>query len=214
MGVKNVVRVASLFIMLCMSALVWSEDLFKAGVDYKVLEQPGVTDDPAKVEVREFFWFGCGHCFALEATLDTWRKSMPEGVTFIRTPPALNDSWAPHAHAYYVAELMGKADEVSLALFDAIHVKKQAIRSEDDLAQFFTRFGMTEDEFREKYNSFAVRTKVRAAKNLAAGYRLTGVPGLVVNGKYFVDMALAKSTPRLMEIINFLIAKEKAAKAG
>lgn len=211
---KNMVRIASLFLMLCLSALSWSEEMFKAGVDYKVLEQPGVTDDPSKVEVREFFWFGCPHCFQLEATLEDWRKHLPAGAVFVRTPPALNDNWTAHSHAYYVAELIGKSDEVSSALFDALHVKKQMIRSEDELATFFTRFGISEEEFHEKYNSFAVRTKVRAAKNLAMGYQLHGVPGLVINGKYFVDMALAKSNTRMMEIVNFLIAKEQAAKAA
>jgi thiol:disulfide interchange protein DsbA len=212
--VKKLVRVATLFVMMCLSVVAWSEDLFKPGVDYKVLEQPGATDDPTKVEVREFFWFGCPHCFALESTLEEWRKQMPAGAVFVRTPPALNDAWTPHSHAFYVAELMGKGEEVTVAMFDALHVKKQSVRSEDELAAFFTRFGMTEDEFREKYNSFAVRTKVRAAKNLAMGYQLHGVPGLVINGKYFVDLALAKTNPRMMEIVNFLIAKEQAAKAG
>lgn len=211
---KNLVRVASLFLMMCLSVMAWSEDLYKAGVDYKVLEQPGATEDPGKIEVREFFWYGCPHCFALESTLEDWRKHMPAGATFVRTPPALNDAWTAHSHAYYVAELMGKADEVTAAMFEALHVKKQSIRTEDDLATFFTRFGMTEDEFREKYNSFAVRTKVRAAKNMAMAYQLRGVPGLVINGKYFVDLALAKSNTRMMEIVNFLIAKEQAAKVG
>lgn len=211
---KNVLRITSVFLMLCFSVWAWSADAFKEGVDYKVLEQPGAVDDPALIEVREFFWFGCPHCFQLEETLEAWRKTMPAGATFVRTPPALNDAWTPHAHAYYVAELMGKADEISVALFDAIHVKKQVIRSDDELAAFFTRFGITEEEFLQKYNSFAVRTKVRAAKSLATGYQLHGVPGLVINGKYFVDLALAKSNPRMMEIVNFLIAKEKAAKAG
>lgn len=209
---KNLVRVASLFVMMCLSVLAWSEEPFKAGVDYKVLEQPGATDDPGKVEVREFFWYGCPHCFQLEATLEAWRKNIPADAYFVRTPPALNEGWTAHSHAFYVAELMGKEEEVTTAMFDALHVKKQAIRTEDDLATFFTRFGMTEDEFREKYNSFAVRTKVRAAKNLAMTYQLRGVPGLVINGKYFVDLALAKSNPRMMEIVNFLIAKEAAAR--
>lgn len=211
---KNLLRVASFMVMACLAMFAWSEEPFKAGVDYKVLEQPGATDDPTKVEVREFFWFGCPHCFQLESTLRLWRKHMPAGVVFVRTPPALNDPWTPHSHAYYVAEALGKTDEISDALFDAIHVKKESIHSEDDLAHFFTRFGVTEDEFHEKYNSFAVRTKVRTAKNLAMEYQLRGVPGLVVNGKYFVDMSLAKTEDRLIQIVNFLIAKEQAGKAG
>lgn len=211
---NKISRAAVTFLMLCLSAIAWADETFQPGVDYKVLEQPGAVDDPTTVEVREFFWFGCPHCFQLESTLEQWRKTMPAGATFLRTPPALNEAWTPHAHAYYVAEVLGKADEISVALFDALHVKKQNIRSEDDLATFFTRFGVSEEEFHQKYNSFAVRTKVRVAKSLAMGYQLHGVPGLVINGKYFVDLGLAKSNPRMMDIVNFLIAKEKAAKGA
>lgn len=211
---NKISRAAVTFLMLCLSAIAWADETFQPGVDYKVLEQPGAVDDPTTVEVREFFWFGCPHCFQLESTLEQWRKTMPAGATFVRTPPALNEAWTPHAHAYYVAEVLGKADEISVALFDALHVKKQNIRSEDDLATFFTRFGVSEEEFHQKYNSFAVRTKVRVAKSLAMGYQLHGVPGLVINGKYFVDLGLAKSNPRMMDIVNFLIAKEKAAKGA
>jgi thiol:disulfide interchange protein DsbA len=184
---------------------------FIEGTDYVKLEQPGPTDDASTIEVREFFWFGCPHCFTLEATIEKWHATKPEGATFVRTPPALNDSWAPHSHAFYVAVAMGKTEEVTTALFDAIHVKRETLRTEDDLARWFTRFGITEDEFRKMYNSFTVRTQVRKAKTLAGAYRLTGVPCIVVNGKYKVELQKAKSPARMMDIVNFLVAMERTA---
>lgn len=200
--------------MLFAGAASQAAESFKEGLDYKVLEQPGSVDDPSRVEVREFFWYGCPHCFQLESVLADWKKKMPAGVNFVRMPPALNDAWIPHAHAYYIAESIGKVDEVSEALFDTLHVKKERIMTEDQLATFFTRFGMSEDDFRKLYNSFAIRTKVRMAKTTAVSYKLTGVPAIVVNGKYLVEISSAKSYPRMMEIVNFLVAKEKAATGG
>ncbi|CBL45506.1 Thiol:disulfide interchange protein, periplasmic [gamma proteobacterium HdN1] len=198
--------------MLCwMATSAWADEPFKAGEDYRVLDQPGATENPSTVEVREFFWFGCPHCFELEPTLRIWQKNLPAGVTFIRTAPALNDGWKPHAHAFYIAESTGNGEEISEALFDTMHVKKQFLKTEDELAKFFTRFGMSEKEFHEKYNSFAIRTNVNKARNLAMSYKLTGVPAIIVNGKYFVDMGTAKGPDRLIQVVNYLIAKEKAA---
>lgn len=182
---------------------------FREGVDYKALATPVDVENPNKIEVREFFWFGCPHCFALEAHLTDWQKAMPEGVEFVPTPAPLNSSWTPHAHAYYVAKALGKTKEIQTALFDAIHVDKKRISSQDQLAEFFTRFDVTEEEFNKLYNSFSVRVAVRKAEALAKAYRLTGVPALIVNGKYLVEMRTAKSNERMIEIVNFLIDKEK-----
>lgn len=199
-----------LLVLALFSGTSLAED-FIEGTDYVKLEQPGPTDDASTIEVREFFWFGCPHCFALEANLEKWIANPPAGAKFVRTPPALNDSWTPHSHAYYVAEAMGKSQEITVALFDAIHVKHESLRSEDDLARWFTRFGITEEEFHKMYNSFTVRTQVRKGKTLAGAYRLTGVPCIVVNGKYKVELQKAKSPARMMEIVTFLVAKERAA---
>ena len=190
-------------------------ETFREGVDYKVLETPVDVDNPKNIEVREFFWYGCPHCFALEAHLSDWKKTKPEGVDFVPTPAPLNASWTPHAHAFYVAEALGKTDEISTALFDALHVDKKRISSQDQLAEFFTRFDVSEEEFNKLYNAFSVRVAVRKAEALAKAYRLTGVPALIVNGKYLVEMRTAKSNERMIDIVNFLIDKEKIqAKTG
>ncbi|MCG8316354.1 MAG: thiol:disulfide interchange protein DsbA/DsbL [Pseudomonadales bacterium] len=184
-------------------------ETFREGVDYKMLSTPVEVDNPKNIEVREFFWFGCPHCFALEAQLSDWKKTMPEGVDFVATPAPLNKSWKPHAHAYYIAEALGKLDEIVPALFDVIHVDKKRVTSQDQLAEFFTQYGVSEDEFNKLYNSFSVRVNVRKAEALAKTYRLTGVPAIIVNGKYLVENRTAKTNERMIEIVNFLIDKEK-----
>lgn len=184
-------------------------ETFREGVDYKLLSTPIDVDNPKKIEVREFFWFGCPHCFALEANLSDWKKNMPEGVEFIATPAPLNKSWVPHAHAFYVANAIGKSDIINPALFNKLHVEKKRIASQDQLAGFFSQFDVTEEEFNKLYNSFSVRVAVRKAEALAKAYRLTGVPAIIVNGKYIVENRLAKTNERMMKIVNFLIEKEK-----
>lgn len=205
---KSLTQVLAVLLLFVVSAGANAET-FREGVDYKLLSTPVDVDNPKKIEVREFFWFGCPHCFALEAHLGPWKETLPEDVEFVPTPAPLNSSWKPHAHAFYVAQALGKGKEINTALFDALHVDKKRIQSQDQLAEFFTQFGVSEDEFNKLYNSFSVRVNVRKAEALAKAYRLTGVPAIIVNGKYLVENRTAKSNERMIEIVNFLIDKEK-----
>lgn len=188
-------------------------EVFQEGVDYEVLPQPGKVEVPGKHEVREFFWFGCPHCFALEEPLNKWRATLPSDVNFIRTPAPMNDNWVPHAHAFYVAESLGKLDEISTQLFNALHVKKEKVFTEDQLATFFTQFGVTETEFNKLYNSFAVRVKVRQAGALTKNYRLRGVPALVVDGKYLVKGRQGQPQESMFAIVQYLLDKERVGAA-
>lgn len=187
---------------------------FTEGVDYEILPQPGKVEVPGKQEVREFFWYGCPHCFQLEEPLEAWRKTLPADVNFIRTPAPMNSSWVPHAHAFYVAESLGKLDEVSEKLFNALHVKKEKVFSQDELATFFTQFGVSEQEFNKLYNSFSVRVKVRQAEALSKNYRLRGVPALVVNGKYLLKAQSGQSSDSMLQVVQFLLDKERVSTAA
>ena len=109
-------------------------ETFREGVDYTELKQPIRTDNPSKIEVREFFWFGCPHCFKLETYVHKFAKNLPEGVEFLQTPAPLNKSWMNHAHAFYAMQALGKIDVMLPALFDEIHVSKKRTMSQDDLA--------------------------------------------------------------------------------
>lgn len=187
-------------------------EAFVEGTDYDVLEQPGKVALPDKLEVREFFWFGCGHCFQLEAPLEEWAKKAPADVNFVRTPAPMNDRWVSHAHAFYVAESMGKLDQITPALFNALHVKKENIYTEEELAAFFTGFGISEDDFNKRYNSFSVRTKVRQARTHAQQYGLRGVPALIVNGKYLVKGKEGAGPGYMLRVVDFLLDKERVAR--
>lgn len=186
----------------------------------KAEEQPGYeavspaqpTANPAKIEVIEFFWYGCPHCYSFEPSLTKWLKALPANVEFIRIPAIFNEQWGKHAKAYFTAEALGVVDAVHADFFDAIQEKKQELETEDQLAKFFAAHGVKEAEFRETYNSFMIDAKMRQAPAIAAKYGITGVPAIVVNGKYKTNGTLAGSQEKMIEVMNSLIKKESGGK--
>jgi len=185
---------------------------FKEGADYDVVNPPQPTQDPKKVEVLEFFWYGCPHCLDFEPDLNAWLKTKPQNVQFIRQPAVFNEQWAAHAKAFYTAEALGVEDKLHADFFDAIQHKKEKLMSEDDQAKFFVAHGVDEAAFHQAYKSFAVDSKMRIAAVLGAKYGITGTPSIVVNGKFVVSPGKSKSFSRMIDITNMLIAQESGKK--
>lgn len=183
---------------------------FRPGVDYDLVSPPQPTADPAKIEVLEFFWYGCPHCYHFEPDLKAWLRTKPDSVAFVQQPAVFNAVWAAHAKAFFTAEALGVLDKVHDDFFEAIQNKKQALESEEDLAKFFKAHGVAEADFHKAFKSFAVDARTRQAEGLAAKYGVTGTPSLVVNGKYLISPGKAKNFPRMIEITNALIRKESA----
>ncbi len=179
-----------------------------AGVGYQTLAAEQPTQDKTKVEVMEFFWYGCPHCFAFEPTLNAWLKTMPKNVYFVRQPAAFNETWNKHAKAYLVAEALNVVDKVHADFFEAIQIKKQKLETEEELAQFFIAHGVKAEAFHEAFNSFGVNTKLNQGKLMAPRYGITGVPTLVVNGKYMISGSLAGSHENMIKVLNQLINQE------
>jgi thiol:disulfide interchange protein DsbA len=188
----------------------WSMLLKAEPVGYEVLSPAQPTNNPAKVEVIEFFWYGCPHCYDFEPLLTKWEKSLPDHVEFIRQPAVFSSLWGKHAKAYFTAEALGVVDKVHADFFDAIQVKKQKLEDENQLAKFFVEHGVDEEQFRTAYNSFLVDTKMRQAGAMAARYGVTGVPAIIINGKYKTNGPLAGSHEKMIEIMNQLIEQESA----
>ncbi len=180
------------------------------GQGYEVISPAQPTQDPDKIEIIEFFWYGCPHCYRFEPVLNEWLKNKPDNVQFIRQPAIFSALWGKHAKAYFTAEALGVVDVVHADFFDAIQNKKQRLTSEDDLAAFFAAHGVDEATFRSAYNSFMVDAKMRQAKTMAARYGVTGVPAIVINGKYKTNGPLAKSHANMIKVMNQLIARESA----
>lgn len=178
---------------------------FQEGVHYDRVAPADTRDADAPIEVAEYFWYGCPHCYSIEPAVQRWLETKPENVTFLRVPAPLNPRWAVHARAYYVAEVLGKVEDIHEPLFKAMHEKRRQLMSKEELAEFFTDFGISSEEFDKTWDSFAVQTRMQKALNDARRFRLTGVPTVVVNNEYATSMA--SSGGRVFEVVNYLIGQ-------
>lgn len=179
---------------------------------YETLSPAQPTQNQDKIEIIEFFWYGCPHCYSLEPSIQKWLKTKPDNVQFIRQPAVFSSLWGKHAKAYFVAEALGVTEKVHADFFDAIQNKKQKLTSEDQLAKFFVEHGVDETEFRSTFNSFLIDAKLRQAQAMAPRYGITGVPAIIINGKYKTNGPLAKSHENMIKIMDQLIQQESQAK--
>jgi protein dithiol oxidoreductase (disulfide-forming) len=184
-------------------------EVFKEGEDYEKLDIPGSVVDPKKIEVREFFWYGCPHCFELEASLHDWVKTLPADVNFVRTPAVMNKSWELHGKAYFAAKAMGVEDTLHEVLFNAIHKDHRKLSEPAEIGDLVAEHGVDAKQFKAMMESFTVHTEIARADAAARAYRLSGVPTIIVNGKYVVDGLKAKGYPRLLQIVGYLIEVER-----
>jgi thiol:disulfide interchange protein DsbA len=192
------------------SSSAFAQLAFVEGTDYKLISPPVKTTQPDKVVVTEIFWYGCPHCFRFEPYVEKWSANLPEGVVFEQVPSSINPRWTEAARAFYALQMMGALEKTHRALFDAIHLKRERINSLDTFAKFVADQGLDEKAFREFYNSFPVETQIRKNIQKEKLYGHDGVPAVIVNGKYLVMGSLAGSNERMIEIMNFLVARELA----
>ena len=183
------------------------------GQDYAIVNPPIPTDAPGKVEVTEFFWYGCIHCYHFEPVLDKWKKTMAKDVAVRLIPAPFNPSWTPGAYAYYALDDMVVESKVRKDLFEAIHVtSKLSPNQPGDYSTFLTSKGIDAKQFESVYKSFAVENKVSRAKQLTSNSGITGTPGLVIAGKYRINEPNAMTPEQLYELMNALV--DKARKEG
>lgn len=179
------------------------------GEGYDPVDPPVPTSSqPGKVEILEFFWYGCPHCFDLEPELQAWLKTQGDNIEFRRVPAPLNAQWTPHAQFYYAAEALGVAEQLHKPLFDAMHVEKRKIFDRASLIDFAVDHGVDRQAFTDAWDSFGVYVKVQQAAKLGQRYHLTGVPAIGVNGKYLTSASLAGTHAAMFGVINKLIAQE------
>lgn len=188
-----------------------AEPAYIEGQQYeRITPEVATHAEEGKIEVVEVFWYGCNHCFSFEPHISEWANSLPDNVEFRRMPGIFARNWVPHARAYYAAEVLGVLDEIHSALFEAIHVERRKITDEDSLARFFAEHGVPEDEFREAYGSFAVDSKTRQAMTASKEYGITGVPSMIVNGRFRTSARLTGTYEDLLKVVDALVDKESA----
>jgi len=154
---------------------------------YIELKPPQPTEAGGKIEVLEFFWYGCIHCYNLEPALETWLKKLPPDAQFRRVPAVFNPRWEHDARIYYAFEALGVVDKVHRPFFDAIH--RDRLKTDDPaaLAQWLKKQGIDAQKFTEVMKSFSVHSKTQRAKLMTVGYRIDGTPTMAVDGRYTVS---------------------------
>lgn len=183
------------------------------GRHYKTLDKRAPVQAPAgKIEVVEFFWYSCPHCYAFEPRLVQWVRRQPADVVVRRVPVAFRDDFVPQQRLYYTLEAMGQLENLHQKVFEAIHRDRQPTNREDGILKFAEANGLDRAKFQELYNSFAVSTKARQAAQLQDLYAIGGVPAMGVAGRWYTDGELTGNTDRILAVVDYLVAEARKAK--
>lgn len=185
---------------------------YKEGVHYKVLENPSTPRDTSKIEVVEIFWYGCPHCYHLEPSVQAWKKSTQADVDFYQMPAQFSRKWKIHAELFYVTQALKVNEKAHGAIFESIHNKREWLLDTDDQKEFLAQFGVSEADFDKHHDSFGVRRQMKMADQRIRQYQISGVPAMIINGKYFTDVSSAGGQTQLFGVVNHLIEKERKAK--
>ncbi len=170
---------------------------------------PPLADNKARHEVVELFWYGCSHCYDFEPYINAWKQEKADDVEFVRVPAVLNARWEQHARAFYALEIMDELEKGHQLLFNGIHEQGRRLNDLDSMARFLAANGIDESKFRESFKSFAVETKVNRAKQLMRQYQATGVPTVIVNGKYKTSASQAGGYSQLISAVEALTGPQE-----
>lgn len=178
------------------------------GRDYTVLSQPQPVNSGKNIEVLEFFWYGCPHCYALHPHISAWLKRMPKDVSFRYVPAIFRVNWTPGAKTFYALEALGERDRLHDKVYDAIHIGKVDLTNDDVLFDWVAKQGIDRQKFIGAYNSFSVQNQqVPQSVRMSKEYRLSGVPALVVDGRYLTSGRMGGTPEDTIRILDELIEK-------
>ena len=193
-----------------------------AGQHYTELRSPLPVSASEKIEVVEVFWYGCSHCYRFEPALNAWAQNLPEDVVFKRVPAQFNELWQTHARLFITLEVMKAEHQVHNAIFEGIHEsgdvrltgsrngQRLVLPTADSMASFLEGYGIDKAAFIKTYNSFAVQNRLKSYAQLVVNSQINGVPALIVNGKYKLDIGSAGGVPQILQVTDYLIEKERA----
>ena len=181
------------------------------GKDYKLLNPPQLAGT-RKIEVLEFFFYGCSHCFHLHPTLSAWEKTLPKDVELIYVPTIFRDSWEPMARTFYALESLGQSHQLHDALYQAWNVNNVDLIDEARILDFVAQRGVDRAKFSTAYNSFSMQSKVVRAKQMIRSYGINGTPTLVVDGKYLITGLQPADAIRVLNEVIAMARKARSAK--
>ena len=197
-------------VQLAAAAWIAAAGIAAAQQPFTLLSPPQPTE-PGKIEVVEFFWYACPHCYHLEPAIATWTRNAPKDVVFKRMPAA-SGGWDKLAAVYFTLEAMGILDQYHGKVFEAIHKQNINLAQPDVREPWLAKQGIDVAKYKDVEKSFAVMTKVQRAKQLSASYKVDAVPMLVVDGKYVVTAQSAGGQERMFQAVDAAIATARREK--
>ena len=201
--------------ILVMLALLCATQVFaepEAGKDYMVLSPAQPTGSGSKIEVLEFFFYGCSHCFKLHPMMSAWEKKMPKDVELTYVPAIFNPSWETMARTFYALETLGQRVQLHEDLFNAWNVSNMDLTDEAKVTDFVVQHGVDHKKFSDAYNSFSMQSKVTRAKQMGQTYGIRGTPTLIVDGKYLITGLHPAETVQALNALVDKARKERASK--
>ena len=198
--------------ILSLSAVAAPDAAFE-GHDYARVKSPQAVATGKKIEVLEFFWYRCPHCFQLEPSLSTWLKKLPKDAQVRRVPAVFRGDWMPAAKLYYTLEQMGQL-RLHSKVFDAYNIDKLNLDDPTQLGDWIAKQGIDRKKFEAIYASFSTQSKATQGGQLATAYGINGVPAFIIDGKYLTAQSMTQTEQRLFEVLDQLIVKARAERAG
>jgi thiol:disulfide interchange protein DsbA len=208
---KNLIVSLSLLVF---APLLATAQTYVEGENYDLISPAVRTADPARIEVVEFFWYGCGHCYNFEPLITAWKKTLADDVVFNGSPAIWNKPMELHARAFYTAQVLGVLDKMHPVLFQAMNVDHKKLATEEEIQELFVANGVAAEDFSKAFKSFGVSSQVNQASARAKAAKITGTPALMVDGKYHVSTRKAGSQADMLKVSDFLIEKERAARGS
>lgn len=188
----------------------------RMGNEFDAVTQAIPTDNAKKIEVMEIFWYGCIHCYQMDPLLNAWVKKQAADVYFKRVPGLPNASWAPMAKAYYAMQTLGVGEKLHTPLFDAVH-KTRELNPTDEaatIAWVAEKSGLDKLKVDQAFKSFATNTSLNRAAQIFRASGATGVPSLIIDGKYITSSTMAGGNPQALSTADYIIANARKDKAA
>ena len=184
-----------------------------SGKDYRALQPAQPVDNPKRIEVIEFFWYGCPHCADLQPALKAWMKTKAADIELRRVPAVFRESWIPHTRLFYTLEAMGQLDRLHDEVFQSIHEQKTDLGDLAKMQAWVGKRGVDPKKFADVYGSFGIDSRVQRSIQMSKAYQLSGTPSLVVNGRYLTSPAMTQGHERTFQVIDQLAAQIRSGGA-
>ncbi len=181
----------------------------EAGRDYKEMSPAQPTHSGEKIEVLEFFFYGCSHCYNLHPQITAWEKKMPKDVELQYVPVIFRDSWESMARTFYALDSLGQQQRLHDDLFKAWNVDNIDLSDEAKIADFVAKHGVDRAKFSAAYNSFTISSKVARCNQMMRDYGIRGTPTLVVDGKYVITGLEPAETIKVLDAVVAKARKER-----